>query len=336
MVQFASPIFLILLLVVALLLIVLRRLHSWGLRPAVVFSSFSPYFAASVRQMRQNLSVKVFRFLKVLRVMVLVLLVVTLARPQLTQSHEQRSAKGIDILLVLDISESMRAEDFAGASRIEVAKSVIEDFLMGRRNDRVGLVVFAGESFTVCPLTLDYAVLTELLGDVEIGQLEDGTAIGDAVSTAVRRLRLSGSKTKLAILLTDGENNSGSVSPEVAGALAGSFGIKVYTVGLGGSEGARIPYADTTFGKRYRKVLTHLDEVALRELAAATGGSYFRATDPESLKRIYGDIDRFEKTQFNVITTMVRKELAGYLLIPTLLLLGLDLVLQSTVLRKIP
>jgi len=170
MVRFASPIFLILLLVVALLLLVLRRLYSRGVRPAVVFSSFSPGFVASVRQMRQNLSVKVFRFLKVLRVMVLVLLVVTLARPQLTQSHEQRSAKGIDILLVLDISESMRAEDFAGASRIEVAKSVIEDFLMGRRNDRVGLVVFAGESFTVCPLTLDYAVLTELLGDVEIGQ----------------------------------------------------------------------------------------------------------------------------------------------------------------------
>ena len=334
--QLASPFFLILLIIVPLLFIASRWLHKRTITPAVRFSDFNHGFAAGVQQMRQTFSVKALPMLKVLRFIVLALLIVTLARPQLSQSREHRLAKGIDILLVLDISESMRAEDVEGANRIQTAKLVIKDFLAHRENDRIGLVVFAGESFTLCPLTLDYPVLVELLSDVKLGQLEDGTAIGDALATATHRLRVSQSKTKIVILLTDGENNAGSITPETAASLAKSFGIKVYTIGMGKEGGARIPYADTTFGKRYREVLTYLDENTLKLIATTTGGSYFRATDGQSLKRIYTEIDRFEKTKFEVANAIVRKELVGYFLIPTMLLLGIEILLSNTVLRKIP
>ena len=334
--QLASPIFLILLTVIPLMLIILRWLPRKRILPVIRFSDFSHGFAAGVQKMRQSFSVKAMPLLKVLRFIVLSLLIITLARPQLSQSREQSIAQGIDILLVLDISESMRAEDFAGSNRIQTAKSVIKAFLAHRENDRIGLVIFAGESFTLCPLTLDYPVLAELLSDVEIGQLEDGTAIGDALATATHRLRALASKTKIVILLTDGENNAGSIAPETAASLAASDGIKVYTIGMGKEGGARIPYADTTFGKRYREVLTYLDEGTLKRIANATGGIYFRATDTQSLKQIYAEIDRFEKTKFETINTIVRKELVGYFLIPAVLLLGIEILLSSTVLRKIP
>ena len=334
--QLVSPFFLILLIIVPLLFIVSRWLHKRTMTPVMRFSDFNHGFEAGVQKMRQAFSVKALPMLKVLRFIVLALLIVTLARPQLSQSREHKLAKGIDILLALDISESMRAEDFEGANRIQTAKLVIKDFLAHRENDRIGLVVFAGESFTLCPLTLDYPVLVELLSDVKLGQLEDGTAIGDALATATHRLRVSQSKTKIVILLTDGENNAGSITPETAASLAKSFGIKVYTIGMGKEGGARIPYADTTFGKRYREVLTYLDENTLKLIASTTGGSYFRATDGQSLKRIYTEIDRFEKTKFEVANAIVRKELVGYFLIPTMLLLGIEILLSNTVLRKIP
>jgi len=334
--QLASPFFLILFIIVPLMFIASRWPRKRTITPVVRFSDFNYGFAAGVQKMRQTFSVKVLPILKVLRFIVLALLIVTLARPQLSQSREHSVLQGIDILLVLDISESMRAEDFAGSNRIQTAKLVISDFLKHRKNDRIGLVIFAGESFTLCPLTLDYPVLAELLSDAEIGQLEDGTAIGDALATATHRLRTSASKTKIVILLTDGENNAGSIAPETAAALAASDGIKVYTIGMGKEGGARIPYADTTFGKRYREVLTYLDEGALKQIANTTGGSYFRATDEESLKHIYTEIDRFEKTKFEVINTIIHKELATYFLIPTILLLGIEILLSNTVLRKIP
>ena len=334
--QLASPFFLILLITVPLLFIASRWLQKRTITPVVRFSDFNHGFAAGVQKMRQTFSVRVLPVLRILRFIVLALLIVTLARPQLSQSQEHRFAEGIDILLVLDISESMRAEDFEGANRIQTAKSVINDFLTHRENDRIGLVVFAGESFTLCPLTLDYPVLAELLSDVKLGQLEDGTAIGDALATATHRLRVSESKTKIVILLTDGENNAGSIAPETAASLAASFGIKVYTIGMGKEGGARIPYADTTFGKRYREVLTYLDENTLKLIASTTGGSYFRATDGQSLKQVYTEIDRFEKTKFEVANAIVRKELVGYFLIPTMLLLGIEILLSNTVLRKIP
>ena len=348
--QLISPVFLVLLLVLPSLIFVLRWARKQSIVPILHFSDFRHGFAAGIQQMRQTLSVKALPTLNILRFIVLALLIFTLARPQLSESRAHKFAEGIDILLVLDISESMRAEDFSGfplanrklavksegTNRIQIAKSVINDFLSHRENDRIGLVMFAGESFTLCPLTLDYSVLIELLRDVQIGQLEDGTAIGDALATATHRLKISESKTKIVILLTDGENNAGSIDPETAAALSQSFGIKVYTIGMGTEGGARIPYADTTFGKRYREVLTYLDEGTLKQIASITGGRYFRATDTQSLQRIYAEIDRFEKTKFEVVNTVDHKELAPYILIPAVLLLGIEILLSNTVLRKIP
>ena len=338
--QLASPAFLSLLIVVPLLIIALRWLYRQVIVPVVRFSDFKHGFTTGIREMRQTFLIKALPILKVVRFIVIILLIVTLARPQLSQSREHRLAEGIDILLVLDISESMRAEDFEGVNRIKTAKSVVNAMLKKRlthrENDRIGLVVFAGESFTLCPLTLDYSVLAELLSDVEIGQLEDGTAIGDAIATATQRLRASESKTKIVILLTDGENNAGSINPGAAASLAQSFGIKVYTIGMGKEGGARIPYADMTFGKRYREVLTYLDEDTLKQIAQTTGGRYFRAIDTQSLKQIYAEIDRFEKTEFKTFNTVAYKELATYFLIPAVLLLAIEILLSNTVLRKIP
>ena len=222
--QLVSPYFLILLIVVPLLIIALRWLRREAIVPVVRFSDFRHGFAAGIQQMRQTLSVKALPILRAVRFVVLALLILTLARPQLSQSRVHKSAEGIDILLALDISESMRAEDFEGVNRIQTAKSVVNDFLTHRENDRIGLVVFSGESFTLCPLTRDYPVLAELLRDVEIGQLQDGTAIGDALATAIYRLRVSESKTKIIILLTDGENNAGTINPGTAVSLAQSLG----------------------------------------------------------------------------------------------------------------
>ena len=334
--QLVSPLFLSLFIVVPLLIIALRWLRGRTIVPVVRFSDFKHGFAAGIQQMQDTLSVKALPILRITRFIVLGLLIVTLARPQLSQSREHKFTEGIDILLVLDISQSMRAEDFEGSNRIQTAKSVVNDFLTHRQNDRIGFVVFAGESFTLCPLTSDYSVLVELLGDVEIGQLEDGTAIGDALATATHRLRTSASKTKIVILLTDGENNAGSIEPGTAASFAESFEIKVYTIGMGKEGGARIPYADTTFGKRYREVLTYLDEDTLKQIANITGGRYFRATDTQSLKQIYAEIDRFEKTKFETINVVAHKELMAYFLIPAVLLLGTEILLSNTVLRKIP
>ena len=335
--QLAFPLFLSLLIVVPLLIFALRWLRGKPtIVPVIHFSDFKHGFAAGIRQMQDTFSVKALPILRVIRFVVLALLIISLARPQLSQSREHKFTEGIDILLVLDISESMRAEDFEESNRIQTAKLVVNDFLTHRQNDRIGLVVFAGESFTLCPLTSDYSVLVELLRDVEIGQLEDGTAIGDALATATHRLRASESKTRIVILLTDGENNAGSIEPGVAASFAQSFEIKVYTIGMGKEGGARIPYADTTFGKRYREVLTYLDEDTLKQIANITGGRYFRATDTQSLKQIYAEIDRFEKTKFETINVVAHKELAAYFLIPAMLLLGTEILLSNTILRKIP
>ena len=334
MLTLKSSIFLSLLIVLPLLLVYFGWLRKRAVVPIIRFSELR-----GIRQIPTTLAVRALPFLKVMRYIVVCLLILTLARPQLSQSREERFVEGIDILLALDISESMRAEDFKDANRFQTAKSVINNFLMHRENDRVGLVVFSGESFTLCPLTLDYPVLRESLRDVAVsmnGQLADGTAIGDAIATAIHRLRASEAKTKIVILLTDGENNAGSIEPGTAATLARAFGIKVYTIGMGKEGGALIPYEDTTFGKRYRKVLTYLDEGTLKQIANITSARYFRATDTQSLTRIYTEIDQFEKTKFKNINTIDHKELAVYLLIPAALLLGIEILLSNTFLRKIP
>jgi Ca-activated chloride channel family protein len=329
-----SPIFLGLFLMLPLLVMYLRRQQKRATFSAIRFAELE-----GVRQIPRTFAVKLLPLLKVTRFIVIAILLFALARPQLSQSQERRFAEGINIFLALDVSESMRAEDFKDANRLQTAKSVIRDFLRNRQSDRVGLVIFSGESFTLCPLTLDYPVLIELLDDVKIsmdGQLQDGTAIGDAIATTTHRLRDSEAKTKIVILLTDGENNAGTITPETAASLAQSFGIRVYTIGMGKEEGARIPYEDTTFGKRYREELTYLDEDTLKQIANTTGARYFRATDVQSLKNTYAEIDKLERTKFKVVNYTNHKELAAYFLILAVLLLALEILLRNTVLRKIP
>ncbi|MYB64484.1 VWA domain-containing protein [Candidatus Poribacteria bacterium] len=327
-----SPFFLFLFAILPLLFVYLRWQRSNA--PAIRIGEIQ-----HVREIPRSLSIRLLPSLKILRFVVISLLIIALARPQLSQSQERRFAEGIDIILALDISESMRAEDVKDANRLETAKSVIRDFLRHRESDRIGLVVFSGESYTLCPLTLDYTVLIELLDGVEValgGQLKDGTAIGDAIATTTHRLRVSETKNRIVILLTDGENNSGSIDPGTAASLAQSLEIKVYTIGMGKEGGALIPYEDTTFGKRYREVKTYLDEGTLKRIANVTGGRYFRATDVQSLKHVYTEIDQLEKTEFKVIDYTKEKEMAVYFLIPAALLFGLEVLLHNTVLRKIP
>lgn len=327
-----SPIFLVLFAILPLLVFFLRWQRSYA--PAIRVGEIQ-----HVGEIPRSLSVRLLPSLKILRFIVISLLIIALARPQLSQSQERRFAEGIDIILALDISESMRAEDVKDANRLETAKSVIRDFLRHRESDRIGLVVFSGESYTLCPLTLDYTVLIEILEGVEValgGQLKDGTAIGDAIATTTNRLQVSETTNRIVILLTDGENNAGSIAPGTAASLAQSLDIKVYTIGMGKEGGALIPYEDTTFGKRYREVKTYLDEGTLKRIANITGGRYFRATDVQSLRHVYTEIDQLEKTEFKVVDYRDEKEMAAYFLIPAVLLFGLEVFLCNTVLRKIP
>ncbi len=332
-----SPIFLVLFAILPLWVAYLRWHRSYA--PAIRIGEMR-----HVGEIPRSLSVRLLPSLKILRFIVISLLIIALARPQLSQSQEHRFAEGIDIILALDISESMRAEDVKDANRLETAKSVIRDFLKHRESDRVGLVVFSGESYTLCPLTLDYTLLIEILEGVEValgGQLKDGTAIGDAIATTTNRLQVPETTKKIStgrivILLTDGENNAGSIDPGTAASLAQSIAIKVYTIGMGKEGGALIPYEDTTFGKRYREVRTYLDEETLKRIANITGGKYFRATDVQSLRHVYTEIDQLEKTEFKVVDYREEKEMAAYFLIPAALLFGLEVLLCNTVLRKIP
>ena len=329
-----TPVFLSLFILLPLLALYLWWQQKRAALPAIRFPELE-----GVRQIPRTFAVKLLPLLRIIRFIVIALLIFALARPQLSQSQEQRFAEGINIFLALDVSDSMRAEDFKDTNRLQTAKSVIRDFLRFRESDRIGLVVFSGESFTLCPLTLDYSVLGELLDGVKVemgGQLQDGTAIGDAIATTTHRLRTSEAKTKIVILLTDGENNAGTIDPGTAASLAQSFGIRVYTIGMGKEGGTRIPYEDTTFGKRYTDVITYLDEGTLKMIANITGARYFRATDIQSLKHVYAEIDKLEKTKFKVVNYSVRQEFAAYFLIPAALLLGLEILLSNTVLRKIP
>ena len=329
-----SPIFLSLFLLLPFFVLFLWWQHKRSASSTIRFTELK-----GVHQMPRRLSVKLLPLLKVIRFIIIALLIFALAKPQRLQSQERRFVEGIDIFLALDVSDSMRAEDFNGTNRLETAKSVIRDFLKFRDSDRIGLVVFSGESYTLSPLTLDYSDLTESLADVEVemgDQLREGTAIGDAIAMTTHRLRPSDAKTKIVILLTDGENNEGAIDPEAAAALAQSLDIRVYTIGMGKEGGTRIPFEDTTFGKRYTDIITYLDEDTLQEIANTTGARYFRAKDLQSLKHVYSEIDKLEKTEFKVVRYTDRQEMAVYFLIPAALLLGLEILLSNTVLRKIP
>lgn len=270
-----------------------------------------------------------------LRVMALGALVVAFARPQSGVTGEEVLTEGVDIMLVIDLSTSMLAEDLT-PNRVEAAKRVAGEFVQGRKNDRIGLVVFAGQAFTQSPLTLDYGIVRTLLDEIEVGIIEDGTAIGLGMATAVKRLRDSEAESKVMILLTDGRNNTGEIDPVTAAQMAQAFDIRIYTIGVGTQGEAPYPQNDPFFGRRYVNIRVDIDEETLQETAALTGGRYFRATDNESLASIYREIDELETTEIEVEHYTRYGELFHYPLMLGLLLVVVEVGLANTKLRKIP
>lgn len=241
-----------------------------------------------------------------LQMLALVLIIVALARPQSTNRWKNVTSEGIDIVITLDISGSMLAADFK-PNRLEAAKDVGAEFIAGRPNDRIGLVVFAAESFTQCPLTTDHATLLNLMKNIKMGMIDDGTAIGMGLATAVNRLRNSKSPSKVIILLTDGVNNQGSIAPMTAAEIAKAFGIRVYTIGVGTRGMAPYP-VQTPFGTQYQDMEVEIDEPLLQQIAQLTGGKYFRATNNQKLREIYKEIDRMEKTRVEIKEYKKREE----------------------------
>lgn len=266
----------------------------------------------------------------------LILFIVALARPQTLYYYDLENKKGIDILITLDISGSMAAVDFKPKNRLEVAKDVISNFIQKRENDRLGLVVFAGNSFTKCPLTVDYDILKYFLKETAIGDLEDGTALGMALATSVNRIRLSRSRTKIIILLTDGVNNRGEIDPRDAAKIARDLNVKVYTIGVGTKGQAPYPVRDAYGNQRYVMMDVEIDEELLKEIANKTGGLYFRATDKDSLQQIFTEIDRWEKAEITSKRFYTAKDFYIYFIIGAFLILLLVEFAKRTVLRTLP
>jgi Ca-activated chloride channel family protein len=271
---------------------------------------------------------------EVLRILAFVAIVIGLARPQNTSETREETTEGIDIVMSLDISSSMLAEDFS-PNRIEAVKKLAAEFIDQRKDDRIGLVIFSGESFTQCPITSDHAVLKNLLKDIHSGLVEDGTAIGMGLATAVDRLKDSKAKSKVIILMTDGENNAGLIDPETGMELAKSFGVRVYTIGAG-SVGM-VPYpVQTPFGRQYTQMESKIDVALLQKIANETGGEYFRATGNRSLKQVYDQIDKLEKTRIEVSSFKHYAEKFAPFALTALILLLLEMLLQMTVYKRIP
>ncbi len=298
-------------------------------RPAVHYSSLGTFKGINKTFRQRFIHMPV-----IFRLLALSVFIVAMARPQSTSQSQSINSEGIDIVLCLDISGSMLAEDFK-PNRIEAAKKVALDFIDSRPNDRIALVIFSGESFTQCPLTTDHSVIKNLLRDINSGMLVDGTAIGEGLATAVSRIKDSKAKSKVVILLTDGVNNAGSVDPITAGEIAKSFGIKVYTIGVGTNGYAPYP-VKTPFGIQYQNMEVQIDEDILRQIAKDTGGKYFRATDNSKLKEIYQEIDRMEKTVIEVTEFRRKGEEFLPLVLAGLLLLLAEGISRYTFLKTIP
>jgi Ca-activated chloride channel family protein len=270
----------------------------------------------------------------VLRSLAIAFIVVVLARPQSTNQSRDVITEGIDIVMTLDISSSMEALDFK-PNRLEAAKDVATKFISARENDKIGLIIFAGESFTQCPLTTDKAVLVNLMQGIKTHMVEDGTAIGSGLATAVNRIKDSQAKSKVIILLTDGVNNKGEVAPLTAAEIAKTYGVRVYTIGVGSQGVAQVP-VQTPYGTQLIEQEVKIDEPMMKEIANITGGQYFRATNKNSLKAIYEEIDQMEKTKIEVKEYTKRSE--EYLLFAILaaLFIIMEVTLKTTLLRNLP
>jgi Ca-activated chloride channel family protein len=335
MMRFEQPLMLFLLAVVPLL-------FRFGYREGRARRTAVAYTDLGVLGDRVRTKNSVRAILFWVRVLAIVALIFALARPQLEHGYETVETEGIDIMLALDISGSMRAEDFKPRNRLFVAKQVVGDFVSRISTDRVGLVAFAGKSFTRCPLTLDYGVLKSLLEGLDVGLVEDGTAIGLALANSVARLKDSEAESKIIILLTDGVNNRGEIDPPTGAQLAAAADIRVYTIGVGKQGGAPVPVVTPDGRKVYARnpdgslYMTELDEDTLKDIAERTGGRYYRATDEQALDEIYQRILEMEKTAFRIKSFRHRTEVARYVLPAGLAVLFVEILLLGVVWRKIP
>ena len=271
-----------------------------------------------------------------LRTAAFVGMVLALARPQELAAGRPLTTSGIDIVLTLDASGSMKAEDFQPRNRLEVAKQAAVDFVEERASDRLGLVTFAGQAVTQAPLTLDHQAVKGAIERISIGGLAEGTAIGTALATAVNRLRASDAKSKIVILLTDGVNNAGQIDPLTAAETAQALGVRVYTIGVGTTGEAPYLLDDPRFGRRYVRVVVRIDEDILREIASRTGGRYFRATDPEALSHVYAEIDRLERSPLSGRRPVTRLDRYGWVVAAALCLVVAEGVLRGTLFRRLP
>lgn len=327
-IEFANEFVLLFLLIIPLLAVWYWFRHNKR-NANIQFSTVSVF-----KQLPKTFKQRLFHVLFVLRMLAIGLLILALARPQTSLSRKDISIKGIDIVMAMDISGSMLAEDFK-PNRLEAAKDVAIDFISGRPNDRVGLVVFAGESFTQCPLTTDHSVLKNLFEDIQSGMIEDGTAIGDGLANALNRLKNSKAISKVVILLTDGVNNSGSIDPGTAAEIAKMFGIRVYTIGVGSHGKAPYPFK-TPFGIKYQNVDVKIDEGLLQNISEMTDGKYFRATNKDKLREIYSEIDKLEKSKIDVTEfTRKREEFLLFALIAGILF-TIEIVLRYLFYRTLP
>jgi Ca-activated chloride channel family protein len=267
-----------------------------------------------------------------MRILAVALLILIIARPQSTDRWQNLSTEGIDIMLVMDISGSMLARDFS-PDRLEASKNVATEFISGRPTDRIGLVIFSGESFTQCPLTTDHAVLINLMREMKSGMIEDGTAIGLGLATAINRIKDSDAISKVIILLTDGVNNRGEIAPLTAAEIAETLGLRVYTIGVGTRGLAPYP-VQTRTGTIFQNMPVEIDEEVLMSIAEMTGGKYFRAINNESLKQIYAEIDKLEKSKIDVQELSKKNEEYKPFALTVLILLFLELLLSKVLLKK--
>lgn len=334
MFRIANPLFLLLCLLVPVVVYLTKFLESRS-QGSLRFSD-----TGLLEGVKSSFRLFLRRNIIYLRAMALVLIIIALSRPQSAIEETVIHVEGIDIVLAVDTSSSMRAMDFEmngrRVDRLEVVKKVVSDFIQKRPNDRIGMIAFASMAYSVCPLTLDHNWLERNLERVKIGMIEDGTAIGSALSAALNRLKDTEATGKIVILLTDGRNNAGRISPMVAAEAAKALGVRVYTIGAGTKGMAPYPVKDMFGNTVLKPVQIDIDEKLLRNIADTTGGMYFRATDTASLEDIYSEIDAIEKTPIEETGYNIYKELFGYFLVPGILLILLEVLLVNTYLRRIP
>jgi Ca-activated chloride channel family protein len=317
------------------LLLLLIPLIAWYvMRLSKTQASFKLASATAFEGMKPDFRVYMRHFPFLLRLISIALVIIVIARPQAVSSWEETESQGIDIVMALDVSGSMLSQDLK-PDRLQAAKKVAAEFITDRVNDNIGLVIFAGESFTQCPLTTDHKVLLNLLNEINFGMIEDGTAIGLGLATSVNRLRESDSESRVVILLTDGTNNSGQIAPLTAADLARSYGIRVYTVGVGTKGMAPTP-VNTPYGVRMQNMPVDIDEKTLTEIAAMTGGQYFRAQDTDGLRQVYDEIDEMEKYLISVQNVTRHQELFLPFALLAMGLILLELLLRRSWLRNIP